>query len=99
MSESSRIRQTNSELCICILPSEVSLLLKIFPKNIFKIKRCEDEIDTVFNSPCLFTSATSKTWTRTLDPEEPGPWKTWKTAGYGKMIRRTYYNLLTLKIC
>ena len=30
--------------------------------------------------------------TRTLDPdpEEPGPWKTWQTAGYGKMIRRPH---------
>ena len=56
---------------------------------------------------------TSKTWTRTmdpdhgpepwtldpdpenLDPKNPGPWKTWETTGYGKMIRRphiiTYY--------
>ena len=32
-------------------------------------------------------------WTRTrknLDPEEPGPWKTWETPGYGKMIRRPH---------
>ena len=36
-------------------------------------------------------------WTRTLDPglkildpEESGPWKTWETAGYGKMIRRPH---------
>ena len=42
-------------------------------------------------------TATSKTWTWTLDPglknldpEEPGPWKTWETAGYGKMIRRPH---------
>ena len=47
--------------------------------------------------------ATSKTWTRTLDPDtgtwtrtmdpdpkKPGPWKTWETAGYGKMIRRPH---------
>ena len=41
---------------ICLLPSELSLQLKILPKNIYKNKCCEDEIDTVFNSPCLFTS-------------------------------------------
>ena len=32
-------------------------------------------------------------WTQTLknlDPQEPGPWKTWETAGYGKMIRRPH---------
>ena len=36
--------------------------------------------------------ATSKTWTRTLDPdpEKSGPWKTWETAGYGKMIKRPH---------
>ena len=41
---------------ICLLPSEVSLQLKILPKNIYKNKCREDEIDTAFNSPCLFTS-------------------------------------------
>ena len=45
-------------------------------------------------------------WTRTLktstlknpDPEKPGPWKTWETAGYGKMIRRPHimtYHIMT----
>ena len=47
-------------------------------------------------------TATSITWTRTLktwslktwtqknlDAGKPGHWKTWETAGYGKMIRRT----------
>ena len=36
-------------------------------------------------------------WTRALDqdpknldPEKLRPWKTWETAGYGKMIRRTH---------
>ena len=43
-----------SYVYICFLPSELSLQLKIFPKNIYKNKCCEDEIDTVFNSPCLF---------------------------------------------
>ena len=28
---------------------------KILPKNMYKNKCREDEIDTVFNSPCLFT--------------------------------------------
>ena len=46
-----------SYVYICLLPSEVSLQLKILPKNIYKNKCCEDEIDTVFNSPFLFTSA------------------------------------------
>ena len=33
---------------------------------------------------------TLKTWTlKNLDHEKPRPWKTWETAGYGKMIRRT----------
>ena len=60
VSESSRIRQTNYQLTnyvyICLLPSEISLQLKILPKNIYKNKCREDEIDTIFNSPCLFTS-------------------------------------------
>ena len=40
-------------------------------------------------------------WTRTLKnlgPEEPGPRKTWETAGYGKMIRRPHimtYHIMT----
>ena len=37
-----------------------------------------------------FNLATSKTWTRTLDPEETGLWKTWETTGYEKMIRRPH---------
>ena len=60
VSESSRIRQTNYQLTnyvyICLLPSEISLQLKILPKNIYKNKCREDEIDTIFNSPCIFTS-------------------------------------------
>ena len=40
----------------CLLLSEVSLQLKILPKNIYKNKCREDEIDTIFNSPSLFTS-------------------------------------------
>ena len=70
LSESSRIGQTNYQLCInqagldkqiiiyvyvCLLLSEVSLQLKNLPKNIYKNKCHEDEIDTLFNSPCLFT--------------------------------------------
>ena len=27
---------------------------------------------------------------KNLDPEKPGPWKTWEMARYGKMIRRTH---------
>ena len=38
LSQPSRIRQTNSQLCICLLPSEVSLQLKNLPKNIYKNK-------------------------------------------------------------
>ena len=41
---------------ICLLPSEVSLQLKSFPKDIYKNKCREDQIDTIFNSPRLFTS-------------------------------------------
>ena len=44
-----------SYVYICLLPSEVSLQLKILPKNIYKNKCREDEIDTIFNSPCLIT--------------------------------------------
>ena len=63
--ESSRIRQTNSQLYIyiyiyiyiyaCLLPSEVSLQLKNLLKNIYKSKCHEDETETIFKSPCLFT--------------------------------------------
>ena len=49
-------KQILSYVQICLLPSEVSLQLKILPKNIYKNKCREDEIDTIFNSPCLFTS-------------------------------------------
>ena len=32
-----------------------------------------------------------KTWIlKNLNPEEPGPLKTWETAGYGKMIKRPH---------
>ena len=48
-------KQILSYVYVCLLPSEVSLQLKILPKNIFKNKSREDEIDTIFNSPCLFT--------------------------------------------
>ena len=43
-------------MCICLLPSEISLQLKIIPRNIYKNKCREDEIDTLFNRPCLFAS-------------------------------------------
>ena len=43
-------------MCICLLPSEISLQLKIIPRNIYKNKCREDEIDTIFNRPCLFAS-------------------------------------------
>ena len=49
-------KQILSYVYVCLLPSEVSLQLKILPKNIYKNKYLEDEIDTIFNSPCLFTS-------------------------------------------
>ena len=49
-------KQILSYVYICLLPSEVSLQLKILPKNIYKNKCREDEIDTIFNSPLLFTS-------------------------------------------
>ena len=45
-----------SYVYICLLPSEVLLQLKILPKSIYKNRCREDEIDTAFNSPCLFTS-------------------------------------------
>ena len=65
-------------------------------------------------SACVIIGATSKTWTQILDPdpgsgpwtldpdlEKPGPWKTWETAGYEKMIRRsriiTYYHWKSAK--
>ena len=48
--------QTLSYLYMFLLPSEVSLQLKNFPKNIYKNKCREDEIDVIFNSSCLFTS-------------------------------------------
>ena len=42
--------------------------------------------------PTLDLDPGSGSWTQTLypDPEKPGPWKTWETAGYGKMIRRPH---------
>ena len=49
-------KQILSYVYVYLLPSEVSLQLKNVPKNIYKNKCCEDEIDIIFNSPCLFTS-------------------------------------------
>ena len=49
-------KQILSYVYICLLLAEVSLQLKILPRNIYKNKCREDEIDTIFNSPCLFTS-------------------------------------------
>ena len=49
-------KQILSYVYVCFLPSEVSLQLKNLPKNIYKNKCREDEIDIIFNSPCLFTS-------------------------------------------
>ena len=40
---------------VCLLPSEVSLQLKNLLKNIYKSKCHEDETETIFKSPCLFT--------------------------------------------
>ena len=45
-----------SVMCICLLPSEVSLQLRILPRNIYQNKCRGDEIDAIFNSSCLFTS-------------------------------------------
>ena len=47
--------QILSYVYVCFLPSEVSLQLKILPKNIYKNKCHEDEIDIIFNNPRLFT--------------------------------------------
>ena len=49
-------KQILSYIYVCFLPWEVSFQLKILPKNIYKIKCREDEIEAIFNSPCLFTS-------------------------------------------
>ena len=46
-------KQILSYVYVCLLPSEVSLQLKNLPKNIYKNKCREDEIDIIFNSPCL----------------------------------------------
>ena len=57
LSESSRIRQTNSQLYMCMSsPFRGLATTKKSSKNIYKNKCCEDEIDTIFNSPCVFTS-------------------------------------------
>ena len=40
---------------VYLLPSEVPLQLKNLPENIYKNKCRENEINTIFNSPCLFT--------------------------------------------
>ena len=56
LSEASRIRQTSSQLCICMSSTLTGLVqLKNLPKNINKNKRRENEINTIFNSSCLFT--------------------------------------------
>ena len=47
-------KQILSYVYVCFLPSEISL--KILPKSIYKKKCHEDEIDTIFNRPCLLTS-------------------------------------------
>ena len=49
-------KQILSYVYICLPPSEVSLQLKNHPRNIYKNKYREDEIETIFNSLCLFTS-------------------------------------------
>ena len=49
-------KQILSCVYICLFPSEISLQLKILPKNIYKNRSDEDEIDIIFNSPYLFTS-------------------------------------------
>ena len=57
LSESSRTRQTNSHLCICMsTPVTGFATTKNIPKNIYKNQCREDEINIIFNSPCLFTS-------------------------------------------
>ena len=56
VSESSRIRQTNSQLYRCMSsPFRGFLTTKNPLKYIYKNKCREDEIDTIFNSSCLFT--------------------------------------------
>ena len=40
-------KQILSFVYVCLLPSEVSLQLKILPKNMYKNKCREDEIDTI----------------------------------------------------
>ena len=53
----SNFDKNNSQLYICMSSSsEVSMQLKNLSKNINKNKCREVEIDTVFKSPCLFTS-------------------------------------------
>ena len=57
LSESNQIRQTNSQLCVCMSsPFRGFVTSKNLPKNIYKNECREDEIDIIFNSPCLFTS-------------------------------------------
>ena len=57
LSESSRIRQTNSQLCVYMSsPCRGFVTIKTLPRKIYKNTSREDEIDTIFNSPCLFTS-------------------------------------------
>lgn len=48
-------KQILSSLYLCLHPLEVSLQLRNLPKNIYKYKCHENEINTIFKSPCLFT--------------------------------------------
>ena len=48
-------KQILSNIYMCLFPSEVLLQLKDLPKNIYKNKCREGEINTIFISPCLFT--------------------------------------------
>ena len=55
LSEWNRIRQTNCQLCVCMpSPFRGFVTTKNPPKNIYKNKCHENEIDTIFNSPCFF---------------------------------------------
>ena len=55
LSEWNQIRQTNCQLCVCMpSPFRGFVTTKNPPKNIYKNKCHENEIDTIFNSPCFF---------------------------------------------
>ena len=47
-------KQILDYIYVCIFPSEVSLQLKTLPKNIYKNKCRGGEMNTIFNSQCLF---------------------------------------------